>query len=362
MMPRAVIVMPSLPAGGAERVATILGNEWCKRPATQVTLVLLFDDQIFFSLDARIRIIRLGMVPQAARLKWIWQIISTLPRLRQIIVKERPQFVLSMIHKYNLYCLLSTWRTGVPIIVSERDNVDETPVMLRLLRYLFYGYAAGAVAQTDAARTLLLRETKLRHVTVLPNPVELDSSSTIDGREQIIISVGRLVQSKGHADLLNAFASLHRKDWQLVICGDGPSGEDLRRLAERLGIASQVLFLGTVSGVREWLRRAQIFALPSYTEGFPNALAEAMATGLAVVSYDCPTGPREMIRDGQDGLLVPVGDKDFLASSLLTLMEDRVRADELGAAAYCAARRFDSTAVASAYFDFCSHSASLMQR
>jgi glycosyltransferase involved in cell wall biosynthesis len=141
----------------------------------------------------------------------------------------------------------------------------------------------------------------------------------------VILAVGRLVKQKGFDSLLEAFSSLVRPHptWDLAILGEGEERIDLERRRHALGLDGRVFLPGKVGNVGDWYERADIFALSSNYEGFPNALAEAMGYGLPAVSYDCLTGPRDIIREGIDGYLVrPVGDAQCFASALRRLIED----------------------------------------
>jgi glycosyltransferase involved in cell wall biosynthesis len=148
--------------------------------------------------------------------------------------------------------------------------------------------------------------------------------------------VGRLDQGKQFDRLMTSFAALSTRfpEWTLAILGDGPERVSLERLAARLGLGRRVAFPGQVGNPGDWYRRADLYAMSSRYEGFPNSLAEAMAYGCAVVSYDCDTGPRDIIRHGKDGLLVaPVGDVAALSAALDRLMGDAAARERMAAQA-----------------------------
>jgi len=134
-------------------------------------------------------------------------------------------------------------------------------------------------------------------------------------------------------------------DWSLRIFGEGQKRAHLEALAAELGIADHVALPGRVRDLRAELERASIFALSSRFEGLPMVLLEAMSEGLAIVSFDCRTGPRELLEDGRDGVLVPDGDEAALSRALLELVEDRERRRRLGAAARERARELSLGAV-----------------
>jgi GalNAc-alpha-(1->4)-GalNAc-alpha-(1->3)-diNAcBac-PP-undecaprenol alpha-1,4-N-acetyl-D-galactosaminyltransferase len=149
------------------------------------------------------------------------------------------------------------------------------------------------------------------------------------------------------------FASLASDDWDLVILGDDAQSQThrarLEALAGSLGVAERVSIMGTVEDVEDYYRRASIFAFPSSSEGFPNALAEAMAHGMSCVSYDCCAGPGDLITEGETGYLVPVFDDAEFADRLERLMSDRGLREEMGRKAKESMKAFAAHRIAQQY-------------
>lgn len=351
---KALIFIPTLTTGGAERVASILANQWCTYPNAHVAIITLFDEPLFYPLDSRVEYVCIGIGSNEGGLGRLVDLMHALQSLRREIGERKPNFVLSFMNKYNAFCVTALLGMKQCVIVAERGSPTEILPHLRvILRKLTYPLAAAVLVQSKAARDFILSTTRARRVAVLFNPV----TQIIDPRDRqpkkIILNVSRLQAGKGHSDLLKAFASLCVEGWSLVLCGDGPMRPDLERRARELGITGQTHFLGTQADLRPHLRRAGIFAFTSYSEGFPNALAEAVLAGIPCVSYDCPTGPSELVEDGRNGFLVKVGDVEELARRLRELMTNADLCDRFSRNAVQVAKKVDTEIVSQQYFDYC---------
>ena len=173
-------------------------------------------------------------------------------------------------------------------------------------------------------------------LTIIPNPVpaasEAQAGSSDYSARRRILGVGRLSVEKGFENLLYAFAQVRTRypDWSLVIVGEGPQRPVLESLRERLGLSESVSLPGLEPTLWDCSNRVGLFVLCSHFEGFPNALCEAMARGIPVIATDCPSGPREIIDDGENGLLVPPGDVGALADAMIALLSDPIRRARMG--------------------------------
>lgn len=347
---RLTFIISSLSSGGAERVASIMANYWARK-GWQITL-LTFDDGTtppFYHLDSVISHYSLKLTKESSNpLTAIHHNLSRLRRLRSAIRQSKPDCVLSFMDQANVLTLLATEGLRIPVIVVEQifPPAQDIGLAWNKLRDWTYPRAFRVVGVTKRALSDFKPRIQSRscviHNPVLPSAVISDQpEQKLLGRPSLL-SVGRLVEQKGHDLLLRAFAELRDRhaDWSLTILGEGRRRQELEALSHDLKIAERVKLPGRVSNPDQFLRQADIFIMASRYEGFPMALGEAMACGLPVIATDCPTGPREMIRNGVDGVLVPNEDVAALASAMDRLMGDEALRHNLGSRASEITERF----------------------
>jgi GalNAc-alpha-(1->4)-GalNAc-alpha-(1->3)-diNAcBac-PP-undecaprenol alpha-1,4-N-acetyl-D-galactosaminyltransferase len=229
---------------------------------------------------------------------------------------------------------------------------NRTPLE-RFARKILYPKADGIICMTEQAKEIILRETGAKNIAVIPRPLKQMHGPGSVNRTKTILNVGRLHPDKGQGDLIEAFAKLKHDEWNLVFLGDGPSKKNLMEKCKRLNVVERVSFAGSVSDVDSWYYSSSIFAFTSYNEGFPNALSEAMHASMACVSYDCVSGPKEMINDQVSGLLVPVGDIDSMTQALDRLIENKDFREVLGRNANRDSARFCLENIALRILNFC---------
>lgn len=227
----------------------------------------------------------------------------------------------------------------IPVVMSERNapKQDHLSWVTKILRFLFFRFGEAYVFQTPDAMAFYSPSIQKRGI-VIPNAIRegLPERTALQHKE--IVAVGRLMPQKNYPMLLKAFEIVCRdnREYILRIFGQGIHEAELKRLALTLGIAERVVFEGFSPNVHEAIKDSDIYVLSSDFEGLPNALMEAMAMGFPVVSTDCPAGgPRMLINNEENGLLVPVGDEAAMAQAILRLIDDLKSKEEMGAKAKC---------------------------
>ncbi len=185
---------------------------------------------------------------------------------------------------------------------------------------------------------------KVKLVKIPNSARELGEPANLDAKR--VLAAGRLTRQKGFDWLISAWAQVepNHPDWELKICGEGKWRERLEPQIAQLGLRN-VALPGSCGDMAAEMSNASIFALSSRFEGFPLILCEAMSKGMAPVTFDCPTGPAEMIRDGENGLIVPLGDIDGFAAALNRMIEDDELRHRCGPAAAETGRNFKMDAI-----------------
>lgn len=335
---------------------SVMANYWAER-GEDITLITLSSQSTdWYKLDHRVKRVGLGALSSSAHTSQaIRRNVERIIRLRRALRRAHPDVVISFLDTTNLLTLMASWGLGIPVVVSERNDPREYSIGLAwsVLRSMLYRYADTVVVQSCAIRDWVLRLPGIRATHVIPNPLSPISNGSKQASRphastHAIIAMGRLVRQKGFDILIEAFSRCATKhpDWSLVILGEGPERGSLQILAASLGITDRVHLVGQVREPAAILKGADLFVLSSRYEGFPNALVEAMACQLPVVSTDCSSGgPRDIIRDGVDGILVPPKDVMALASAMDRLMMDDGQRQRLGRRAGDVVERFSINTV-----------------
>ena len=227
--------------------------------------------------------------------------------------------------KENPLCiaLLAKLFKGVRHLHSERDDPYNRDTISSRFKMWLYRFCDKLVFQTVGARDFFPENVRLRS-SVIPNPVVVPEEQwRLDKSKKIIVCVGRLnVRYKRQDLLINAFSKFieHHPDWLLMFVGDGKDMNHLKKLAKDLGVDKQVIFEGKVNNVKDYLLQSRIYVLSSDTEGMPNALMEAMALGMPVITTDCsPGGGRYLVNNLVNGILVSKGNMEEIYEALMKI-------------------------------------------
>jgi glycosyltransferase involved in cell wall biosynthesis len=353
MTRKLALVIHALDQGGAQRAFACLANYWA-RAEHEVTVVTLAERSTdVFELDPKVNRVALGLVGDSGN---AWQaLVNNRRRIRAIrtaLHDSGARQIISFVDQTNILTLIAARPLRIPVVVAERTDPRHHRIgrVWSVLRRFHYRRAAAVVVQTESVQQWVSTWSGCSIVIIpnaidapmehLPQPVDQESS-----KRRVIAAMGRLSREKGFDILINVFAALQEchPDWNLRIIGDGPQRQPLSEQAKRLA-SDRVQFSGWVADPAEILGRCHLFVLPSQYEGFPNALLEAMAAGLPVVSFDCDSGPSDIVRHDVDGLLVSAGDAALLQAAMDRCMSDDPLRKRLGKRAREVVDRFSREA------------------
>ena len=327
----------SLHKGGAERVFVNLA-EFFRSEGYQVTMVTQYryPDEEEYALPSDTKRVISDLNSEELSNSRIVNFYRRVRKLHRIWKIVQPDLVLSCIGKNNFMAIVTTMLTKTrPVVSVVGEAREEYPNRrMHMLANFLFPYAAGIVLQTERSRYFFNKKIQKRAV-ILPNSLNPDFvKPRYEGeRDKRIVAVGRLDANKNHEMMIRAYAALRGKypEYTLTIYGEGELRKFLEDLVEQLGISEQVLLPGVIPDVAAQIERASLFLMTSYSEGVSNALIEALASGLPVISTDVPSGGTvELITDGMNGLIIPAGDGHALERAMDRLLGDPAYADRLG--------------------------------
>lgn len=326
----------SLGKGGAERVVSLLANEFVKY-GVEVVIATEWQAEEEYEVEKTVRRIHAGLLKEdetASRLAKQWIRIRN---LRKVLLKERPDVLISFCVKANYRAMMASTGTGIPVIVSVRNDpkIDYVGRANGVMNKVFLNRAAGCVFQTEEAKEFF-DEVLQKKSRIICNPVN-EKYLKADRKTPMkkIVCVGRLVAQKNQMLLVNAFEKILQTypDYHLYLYGDGSDNECKDELLKYVSgkLEKQVHFMGLSNTLEKDMADAAMFVLPSNYEGMPNALMEAMALGLPVISTDCPCGgSRYWISSGKTGQLVPVKNAEAMAEAIKYYIKNPKEAEKMG--------------------------------
>jgi glycosyltransferase involved in cell wall biosynthesis len=335
-MPKIIIFLPSLAGGGAERVMLHLSDGLAKRGIAVDLVVSQLSGEYVSEIPENINVINLNN----SRLS------LSFFKFAKYLRKNPKSVVLTTLQYSNIFCLIvkKVFFLKNKIVIRESNAISKkfngttikSKIFLGLIRWLYPSSdKIIAVSQgiKDELHYFLDIDSEL--ITVIPNPVKLPMCGPVlgnscshlwlrEGEPPLILGVGRLVKQKDFATLIRAFSLVvEHVESRLIILGEGPEINDLRKLASDLGVEDNVDFPGFDPDPFSYMKRAKVFVLSSLWEGFPNALIQALACNCAVISTNCSYGPAEILADGKYGKLVEIGDYKDMAKQIIDTLKSK---------------------------------------
>ena len=340
-----VFVIHSLQAGGMERVVSILSNHIVENKDIEVHIILygIYRD-IFYPLSDKIQIHK----PQFKfnNRNRFFSTLRTILFLREKIKFINPISVLSFGEYWDNLVLISTYGVNIPIYIADRSTpLKDLGKVQNILRNYLYPKASGLIVQTEKAKQIYQKIFKNLNISVIANPIRDIKNKKKIKRENIVIMVGRLINTKHQDRLIKIFSKIDNLDWKLILVGDDAkkqnNKEKLTQLINDLKLKNRVVLAGEQKDIESYYLKSKIFAFTSSSEGFPNVIGEAMSSGLPVVAYDCLSGPSDLIKNNNDGFLIPLFNDKIFKRKLELLMNDESLMMEIGNNAKKSIKKFN---------------------
>lgn len=355
-------------AGGVERVVSFKASYFAEQLGYDVTIIVTEGRgrECFFPLSDKVKVINFELgfedLWKAPFLRKVFLYLSKQrkykKRLSAELMRIRPDITISMLRReINFLTSLKDGSKKVGELHVNRANyrnfeANDSNVLKRLFAKFWMKSLVVQLKKLDQLVVLTEKSRsawpELTNVSVIPDPIPLSLPIPHGTNTKRVITIGRYAYQKGYDLLLQAWAEVEKyyTDWTLEIYGMGDQSS-YRQMMMNLGIdTNRCLLNGPVDDVRQVYKESSIFVLSSRFEGFGLVLVEAMASGLSVVSFDCPAGPDEIIKDGYDGLLAPSGDVKILAQKLMLLMADENLRTRLSQNACQSAQRYEMDSIA----------------
>ncbi len=356
-------------AGGVERIVSFKASYFAERLGYDVTIIVTEGKgrSSFFPLSDQVKVVNLELgFEELWTASFFKKVILYLQKqwkfrrmLRAELMRIRPDFTISMLRReINFITGIHDGSKKIGELHVNRSNyrnfeANDTNLLKKVFARIWMGSLVGKLKKLD--RLVVLTEKnkdawpELSNVVVIPDPLPIQSKTSADVHTKRVITIGRYAYQKGYDMLIRAWAEVEKRfpDWQLSIYGMGDQSS-CRQLISDLGVDPQRCLLnGAVSDVCQEYMNSSVFILSSRFEGFGLVLIEAMSCGLPVVSFDCHTGPDEIISDGHDGFLVPANDIHALSKKLMTLMGDEELRRRFSENARLSSRKYDADKIAS---------------
>ena len=321
-------VLPSLNAGGAQRVVSTLANALILE--YNVCLIVSYECKPFYKLKPDVNIEYCqpdsNYNPNPNPIQSLFNNFKLVKRIIYILKDYKADIAIGFMPVTNIYTIIATKFIGIPNIISERANprFNSFGKFWTFIRRIGYRYADCLVVQTKANKKYFKNYVK-SSIEIINNPLDLElleKRNLQTPKENIVLNVGRLAFPKNQDLLIRAFSNIDNTNWKLILVGDGKNFQDYKILIDSLHMHDKIILAGNSQEVHKFYNTSKIFAFTSQFEGFPNALIEAMFYGLACISTDCPHGPSEIITNNYNGVLIPISNQKALEANLSKLMRN----------------------------------------
>ena len=336
-----------------EKVVSILSNHLAKKKELDIHIILIgIKRDIFYEIDDKITIYKPSFIFNN-NLRLL-STFKTIFYLRKQIKILNPDSIICFGEYWNNLFLLATFSLKYPIYIADRSTpFKDLGKIQNLLRKILYPTATGLILQTEKAKRIYKKQFKNLNIAVVGNPIIIIENKNNLKKENIVLMVGRLIDTKHQDRLIRIFSKINKHDWKLVLVGDDAIKQknkgNLIKLIKKLNMKDRVILAGKQKDVKKYFLKSKIKAFTSSSEGFPNVIGEAMAAEMPVVAYDCIAGPSELIVDSKNGFLIPLFNDNLFQNKLEVLMEDEALRQKMGNNAKKFVKNFDSNKISNLF-------------
>lgn len=308
-----LFVVPTMRKGGMERVVSLLANNYSIN--NNVHIITLTSHIVNYDIDSRVEMKHMSLLNSTSKILLFKNLIQT-------FFKLKPDVVIGFSEVFNPLTIIVSKICKLKVFISDRSNpLIRYSFRDKWLKKITYIFADGIIAQTSLAKQVLAKKRLNKNIFVIPNPVSTFINTSINPKNKKIISIGRLIESKNHMELIKIFELTKNNEWELLIAGDGKCKEELQNYIDSKHLNHKVKLLGNIDDIELILNMGSIFAFTSLSEGFPNVILEALCYPLATIAYDCPAGVSDLIENNVNGILIPINNQSKYVKCLNELMD-----------------------------------------
>lgn len=326
-------------SGGTERVTSIIANRLVELGYDITIISCIGGEKSFFKLNPKIKLDRLYKSCGGLKLN-----LTAAYKLRQKIKEYDFDYIIDIDTIHSSFSIPATIGLRTKVISWEHFNFySDLGVKRRKLGRVLAGkYADRIITLTNEDREAFLENLDVKSkIDYIYNPTPYPNEKKSLCESKIAVAIGRLTAQKGFDKLLDIWKKIEGKDseWELYIIGSGEDREKLLNQKESLNL-KKVTFIENTKNIKEYYEKASIYLMTSRFEGLPMTLIEAQSFGLAIISYDIKTGPKDIVNDSEDGYLIENDNQNGFVSKFLELSQDREKIQEFSQRAYENSKRF----------------------
>lgn len=342
-----IVVISKLGKGGGERVLSVLSQEWIKK--NDVKLIIFDKTNLSYSFSGEI--INLNLPALNGIFFKIFQFFRRSIKLLKLFRQENPDLIISFMESANFPCICGAHFSSKlkKLIISVHSDPK---TMLRIQSFsipYLYRFPKQIISVSKGVANSLIRiGIPKKNIKIIFNPLA-NSAPNINqilakpkkAPKNYILAVGRLDKQKGFDLLIEAFENLPTKNIHLVILGDGKEKKNLEEISIKKRLSDRIHLFGLVDDIWPWYRHAKCFVSSSLSEAWGNVIVEAMSQGCPVIAFDCDYGPREIIKNRFNGILVKVKNTKSLTKAIINLLSDKQLRNKLVRNALVRSSEFD---------------------